>query len=140
MKGWLNNKPRLFELIRYSDKKGLSGIGKVLVGVVFPDGRVVVQWQSDTTSIGIFRNLRDFEKIHTKPFYAGQSEFRWSEGFRPADEVLIVLDELENFARTYSSGKIGNKTRGDFVAKIHAIKATHRSQQKFEERAPTPLE
>jgi hypothetical protein len=55
---------RLFELIRHEDISGVSGIGRVAVGVVFPSGKVVVEWLGSRSTFGIYDALADVEHIH----------------------------------------------------------------------------
>lgn len=44
------NAPRLFTLVRKTDETGISGTGRVLDGVVFHNGQVVVCWRSDVNT------------------------------------------------------------------------------------------
>ena len=54
-----------FYLQRYEDETGVSGTGKVAEGVMFQDGRVVMQWLSNGVhSIVFYDSLADVEKIH----------------------------------------------------------------------------
>ncbi len=39
------NEPRLFTLFRHVDESGISGTGRVLDGVIFHTGQVVVCWR-----------------------------------------------------------------------------------------------
>lgn len=55
---------RTFKMHRGNDESGVSGTGVVLEGVVFPDGKVAVQWVVERTSVGIYDNYGDFEAIH----------------------------------------------------------------------------
>ncbi|MEA2639433.1 MAG: hypothetical protein QOF51_827, partial [Chloroflexota bacterium] len=41
------HEPQLFTLIRHRDETGVSGTGRVLDGVVFHTGQVVICWRSD---------------------------------------------------------------------------------------------
>jgi hypothetical protein len=55
---------RFFELMRDEDISGVSGIGLVAVGVVFPSGKVVVEWLGSRSTFGIYDDLADVERIH----------------------------------------------------------------------------
>ena len=55
---------RLFELMRDEDISGVSGVGRVAVGVVFPSGKVVLEWLGSHRTFGIYDNLADVERIH----------------------------------------------------------------------------
>ncbi len=53
-----------FYLKRIEDESGVSGTGVVARGVVFPSGKVVLEWQTFHTSICIYQNINDVEAIH----------------------------------------------------------------------------
>jgi hypothetical protein len=65
------DEPRLFSLFRYIDESGISGTDRVLDGVVFHTGQVVVCWRSDInndqpgySSIAIYPSWEAFLHIH----------------------------------------------------------------------------
>ena len=55
---------RRFYLQRNNDVHGLSGIGRVADGVKFPDGTCIIKWNSDTSSIAIYKNIEELEYLH----------------------------------------------------------------------------
>ena len=55
---------RLFQLHRDEDVTGVSGIGVVADGVVFPDGVAVVRWRGDRQSTVVWPSIEDVEAIH----------------------------------------------------------------------------
>ena len=55
---------RVFQLWRDEDQSGVSGIGQVAVGVVFPSGKVVIEWLGSRSTFGIYEDLQDVEWIH----------------------------------------------------------------------------
>lgn len=55
---------RRFRLNRTVDQTGISGTGLVLHGLVFPSGRVVVEWRAPLTSVAIYEDLAMFVRIH----------------------------------------------------------------------------
>lgn len=55
---------RVFNLMRDEDVSGVSGVGRVAVGVVFPSGKVVLEWLGSDTTFGIYDKLDDVERIH----------------------------------------------------------------------------
>jgi len=122
--GSFDDLPRLFQLTRFKDDKQISGIGKVIVGVVFPDGKTVVQWQKEPKSISIFTSLGDFQRVHAKPIY-NENEFKWFEGYEPAFEVDNACEEISNFILSYSGGRISDRTKGELVGKVKAIQQSH---------------
>lgn len=66
--------PKLFTLIRSRDVTGISGTGRVLDGVIFHTGQVVVCWRSDIraerpgfSSLAIYPSWRAFKHVHIDP-------------------------------------------------------------------------
>lgn len=53
-----------FYLQRNEDLTGTSGTGVVARGCVLPSGKVILEWTSFHTSIGIYNNINDVELIH----------------------------------------------------------------------------
>ena len=83
--------PRLFSLERMEDETGVSGTGRVLDGVVFHTGQVVVCWRTDLrkevpgySSIAIYESWAAFAHIHLSP-HGGSSLVRFHDG-APVDE------------------------------------------------------
>lgn len=70
---------RTFKMIRNEDESGVSGTGHVLDGVVFPDGKCVIRWRSDSPTTTIFDTFDDFEAVHVKA-HPGTSEIVWGDG------------------------------------------------------------
>ena len=71
---------RLFTLIRRNDETGISGTGRVLDGVIFHTGQVVVCWRSDLrkdrpgySSLVIYESWDAFEHVHIRPHPPEQS-------------------------------------------------------------------
>lgn len=55
---------RRFELHRDVDVSGVSGVGVVADGVLWPDGRVSVRWRGSRPSTVSWDCLEDAEAIH----------------------------------------------------------------------------
>lgn len=62
---------QLFTVIRETDATGVSGVGRVLDGVVFHTGQVVVCWRSDVndpndgfSSLGVYPTWEAFAHVH----------------------------------------------------------------------------
>lgn len=55
---------RRFEVIRNKKNGSKYETGKLIEGIQFSDGSVVVHWLSDISSISIFENFDTFDKIH----------------------------------------------------------------------------
>lgn len=77
------NEPKLFSLTRNEDESGVSGTGRVLDGVVFHNGQVVICWPSDVnirngfSSLGIYPNWESFKNIHIDPHPDNLTEIVW---------------------------------------------------------------
>ena len=79
------SEPRLFTLIRTSDESGISGTGRVLDGIVFHTGQVVVCWRSDLqteepgfSSLAIYPSWEAFLHIHVHPHPKDATEIRFA--------------------------------------------------------------
>ena len=57
-------KLQVFQLLRDEDPSGVSGVGRVAVGVVFPSGKVVLEWLGSYSTFGIYDDLGQVEQIH----------------------------------------------------------------------------
>ena len=56
---------RRFHFLREKDVSGVSGIGKVAEGCLFPDtGQVVVHWLGEHSCINIYQSIDDVISIH----------------------------------------------------------------------------
>lgn len=53
-----------FHLKRKEDVSGTSGTGIVARGVILPSGACVMEWLTFHSSICIYKNIEDIEKIH----------------------------------------------------------------------------
>ena len=80
--------PRLFTLVRRADQAGISGTGRVLDGVVFHNGKVVICWRSDLraespgfSSVTVYDSWEAFLAIHVDPHPPEQSIIRFSPFF-----------------------------------------------------------
>ncbi|MCB2380325.1 hypothetical protein LGH70_22225 [Hymenobacter sp. BT635] len=78
--------PQLFTLIRNADETGISGTGRVLDGVIFHTGQVVVCWRSDLntekpgySSLVIYGSWEAFKAIHIDPHPAEQTQVVFQE-------------------------------------------------------------
>ena len=55
---------KIFWLKRTDDISGISGIGIVADGVVFPDGTAVLRWRTAGGSTGVYNDIESVKKIH----------------------------------------------------------------------------
>lgn len=53
-----------FWLQRDEDISGTSGTGIVAEGIIFKNGKCVLSWLTDISSICIYNDIKQLEKIH----------------------------------------------------------------------------
>jgi hypothetical protein len=87
--------PRLFTLLRHQDESGVSGTGRILDGVIFHTGQVVVCWRTDInpegsgySSVAIYPSWEAFQHIHVHPHPPDALEIRFA-----ADSHLEIIPE-----------------------------------------------
>lgn len=75
------SEPRLFTVVRRFDASGISGTGRVMDGVVFHTGQVVVCWRTDIdsarqgySSISVYPSWEAFEHVHVSVHPENQTE------------------------------------------------------------------
>jgi hypothetical protein len=71
--------PRVFTLVRPQDETGISGTGRVLDGVIFHTGQVVICWRSDHSSLTIFDSYEAFKAIHIDPHPSNHSQVNFAD-------------------------------------------------------------
>lgn len=72
--------PKLFTVIRHHDASGVSGTGRVLDGVIFPNGKVVVCWRTENSSVAVYDSFEIFSAIHIDSHPENETEVRYAEG------------------------------------------------------------
>lgn len=77
------NEPRRFTILREADATGISGIGRVLDGVIFHTGQVVVCWRSAFGSITIFENWEAFDAVHLRAHAENRARVIFLDGEAP---------------------------------------------------------
>ena len=77
---------RMFQLLRDEDPSGVSGVGRVAVGVVFPSGKVVLEWLGSHNTLGIYDDLRRIEHIHG---HGGKTRIVFTRGATPYRALLV---------------------------------------------------
>jgi hypothetical protein len=65
---------KAFVLYRHEDEGGVSGIGEVAERVQFSNGKCVVSWLTEYTSIVVYDDIKTVEKIHG---HGGKTEIVW---------------------------------------------------------------
>lgn len=73
--------PQVFTLVRHNDESGLSGTGRVIDGIIFHTGQVVICWRTDLlqkknafSSLAIYDSWDAFAHIHIKSHPPSQTE------------------------------------------------------------------
>ncbi len=86
---------RRFHLNRLEDETGISGTGRVARGIEFDDGSVIMAWNTETTSVALYRSIVDVVAIHG---HNGRTIVEWM-----LDENFDVLPSfaLESAALKY---------------------------------------
>jgi hypothetical protein len=79
-------KLRMFQLMRDEDPSGVSGVGRVAVGVVFPSGKVVLEWLGSQNTLGIYDDLRRVEHIHG---HGGKTRIVFTRGEIPHRPLFV---------------------------------------------------
>lgn len=123
-----NVEPRLFSMTRNSDESGTSGTGKVLDGIVFPNGKTVICWNTkdnpdskvDVGSISVFDSWENFHQIHVGQHPTNGTEFIWKsrqDWLSMTDNLIEILNQTNltiseknrilNMLLTYSRVKPG---------------------------------
>ena len=76
--------PARFTIYRGFDASGVSGTGRVLNGVVFPDGVTVVRWCSNQKvknravhSTAVYDSFEDFKRIHVDSHLENKTVIAW---------------------------------------------------------------
>lgn len=70
-------------MYRRFDASGVSGVGRVLDGTIFPNGKVCVCWRSESSSIGVYDSWQEFLDIHVSAHPSNQTEILWIYGKDP---------------------------------------------------------
>ena len=87
--------PRLFTLIRHVDESDISGSGRVLDGVIFHTGQVIVCWRSDVnlekpgySSLAIYPSWDAFLHVHVRPHPKEATDIRFLAAPDPGNECF----------------------------------------------------
>ncbi len=94
---------RTFAMVRNGDESGVSGTGRVLDGILWPNGWVTIMWRTDLdakksglSSSTTFSNYRAFEEIHISSHPTNGTEIVWEDDMIKAlkAELAEVKDLL----------------------------------------------
>jgi hypothetical protein len=73
---------RRFVLYRDVDVNGVSGVGAVVWGIQFPDGRCAYRWNTTTATTSVADSIADIEAIHG---HDGRTRVVWLDTEQGAD-------------------------------------------------------
>lgn len=100
-----SDNPRVFTLYRHNDESGISGRGRVLDGIEFPDGKVVICWRVAPHAIGMFDSFAAFRAIHVDSHPTNMSEIVWltSININSAPAPSVFQTHLPTLAKLFKS-------------------------------------
>ncbi len=77
---------KTFTVIRIRDESGVSGTGRIIDGVLFHTGQVVICWRTDiegskhgASSLGIYKTWDEFKFIHIDSHPSNMTQIVWGE-------------------------------------------------------------
>lgn len=86
---------KTFTVVRNDDESGVSGTGRILDGIIFHNGKVVICWRTDIdgtkhgdSSIGVYESFGAFRRIHIDSHPDNKTEIH----FNP--DINDLLDHL----------------------------------------------
>lgn len=103
---------KTFALIRGSDESGVSGIGKVLEGVVFSDGVTAIRWcvEGQRNSTALYESFEHFMAIHVDSHPSNESKIAWS--LRPSQIGKANVQQMEEHCQLTNCINKGQKEVG----------------------------
>lgn len=94
---------RRFRLKRIEDESGVSGTGYVAEGVKFSDGQCVINWLTDTRSIGIYHSPVEMMHIHG---HGGKTVIEWVDAESEAGSGAAVEGSGEHAEHTLAKTEL----------------------------------
>lgn len=92
--------PRLFTMVRNADDSGVSGTGRVLDGVLWPDGSVATRWRTDTPGGETFATWTHFHAVHVCAHPGNATELPFADGGDPPPCVACAARQAVAAARS----------------------------------------
>lgn len=87
---------RRFQLIRREDETGISGTGVVAYGVLFPDGKAVLRWDTKVNSTVFYDSVADLDAIHG---HGGKTVVHWLDPAMPLPDYASAWTELRGYVQ-----------------------------------------
>ncbi len=83
------NSLQIFTIIRNKDQSGVSGTGRVLDGVIFPNGKVVVCWRAKFNTVAVYESFEAFKYIHVDSHPSNNTEIIWLSENYPLNDASL---------------------------------------------------
>jgi len=83
----MNQRMRRFQLERDTDETGISGVGLVSWGVVFPDGKVVTRWNGNIAQVSVWESIEEVRAIHG---HGGKTRVVWLDKEEPSNQLKLL--------------------------------------------------
>jgi 8-oxo-dGTP pyrophosphatase MutT (NUDIX family) len=104
---------RRFYLLRIKDISGVSGTGIVGVGIEFPDGKCVLQWQTDTSTVNNYESMNDLIAVHG---HGGHSKVIYVDELEKSDYVkrhhrIFIATDGDNIGASVERAALSNDMR-----------------------------
>jgi hypothetical protein len=80
---------RQFYLERLEDESGVSGVGIVAVGVVFPSGTAVMEWTTRLSSLAVYKSIQTLDEIHS---HGGRTVVRFVDDHWEPDRPVSMAE------------------------------------------------
>ena len=77
---------RRFQLERDTDATGISGVGLVAWGVLFPDGKVITRWNGEIAQVSVWESIEDVKAIHG---HNGLTRVVWIDEEDTSDQLKL---------------------------------------------------
>lgn len=101
---------RRFELVRTEDVSGVSGTGVVALGVQFPDGTVVVRWNTGVQPASTVNHI-DIDAVVAIHGHDGRTTVEWLDDEEGLNDSALMLHEVIGSAISNHSKKILREVR-----------------------------
>lgn len=95
---------RQFYFFRKEDESGVSGTGFVAEGVVFENGKCVVAWLTEHTSVCVYDHIETVEKIHG---HGGKTLLAWEDHDWINEEGKLILNADTGCVDAATGGWLG---------------------------------
>lgn len=123
---------KTFTVFRNADESGVSGTGRILDGVIFHNGKVVICWRTDIdgskhgdSSIGIYESFGAFRRIHIDSHPQNLTEIHYNpEANQTLNEIISKIDskEIDDMSMGVTTGPEGKRLGKTELLRLKIIK------------------